>query len=116
MREAVCFEAVRNGPQDDGLTRDRAAFEFAKLKVERIAALARSGWLGEREMKRLSARLLGGEGGARPCGGTRWAMLLVLGCAGAAVRAQTVDTVAPPAPHPSAENQSAQVTDALPAL
>jgi outer membrane protein insertion porin family len=111
------FEAVRDGPpRDDGLTRDGAAFEFENLKVERKAALARSEWLGERGMKRLSARLLGVEGGMRPWGWTRWAMLLVLGCAVAAARAQTVDTVAPPAPHPSAENQSTQVTNPLPAL
>jgi outer membrane protein assembly complex protein YaeT len=81
------------------------------LKVERKAALARSEWLSVREMKRLSARLLEVEGGMRPWGWTRWAMLLVLGCAGAAVRGQTVDTVGPPAP-----NQTAQVTNALPAL
>ncbi|HSY34604.1 MAG TPA: POTRA domain-containing protein [Acidobacteriaceae bacterium] len=78
--------------------------------------MARSEWLGERELKRLSARLLRVEGGTRPWGWTRWALLLVLGCAGAAVRAQTVDTAEPPAQHPSAASPSAQVTNALPAL
>ncbi len=106
------FEAERNEPpRDNGLTREKAAFEFSNLKVKRKAALARSEWLSEREMKRLSARLLGVEGGMRPWGWMRWAMLLVLGCAGAAMRGQTVDTVGPPAP-----NQTAQVIDALPAL
>ena len=98
------------------MTRDRAAFYFAKLKVERIAALARSEWLSEREMKRLSARLLEVEGGMRSWGWTRWVMLLVLGFSGAVVRAQTVDTAEPSAPRPSVENQNAQVTNALPAL
>src|ERR1700735_2592941 len=114
MKESRVFEAVRNGPpRDDALTRYSAAFEFANLKVERKAVLARSERLGEREMNRLSARLLGGEGGMRRRGWTRWAMLLLLGGAGAAVRAQTVDTA-----EPSAQNQSrsAQVITALPAL
>ena len=92
------------------MTRDKAAFEFANLKVERKAALARSEWLGEREMKRLSARLLGVEGGMRAWGWTRWVMLLVLGCAGG-VRAQTADTAGP-----VVANQPAQVTNTLPAL
>ncbi len=110
------FKACRTGPpQDEPLTRDGAAFEFANLKVERKAALARSEWLSEREMKRLSARLLGVEAGMRRRGWTRWAMLLVLGCAGAAVWGQTVDTVAP-AGQKSVGDQGTQVTNALPAL
>ncbi len=44
-------------------------------------------------------------------GWVRWAMLLVLGSAVAGVRAQTVDTVGPPAP-----DQVGQVINALPAL
>ena len=78
--------------------------------------MARSEWLSEREMKRLSARLLEVEGGMRSWGWTRWVMLLVLGFSGAVVRAQTVDTAEPSAPRPSVENQNAQVTNALPAL
>ena len=73
--------------------------------------MARSEWLGEREMKRLSARLLGIEGEMRAWGWTHWVMLLVLGCAGAGVRAQTVDAVGP-----VVANQTAQVTNTLPAL
>ena len=73
--------------------------------------MARSEWLGEREMKRLSARLLEFNGGMRSWGWTRWVMLLMLGCSAAAMRGQMVDTVGPPAP-----DQTAQVTNALPAL
>ncbi len=114
--KAVCLRPARTGPpQDERLTRERAAFEFANLKVERKAALARSEWLSEREMKRLSARLLGVEAGMRRRGWVRWAMLLMLGCAGLALRAQTVDTVAPPGQR-TAGDQGAQVINALPAL
>ena len=93
-----------------------AAFEWANLKVERKAALARSEGLSEREMKRPPARLLEVVGLARYVVGG--AILMLLGCAAGVACAQgAVAASAQAAQKAGASNQGApSVSNALPAL